>query len=338
MGNVFNGLQKRTQAFTGDKIKQIVFYQVVFHVVGPLAGQWCKILTANVFFPIFVRMETKPITAAIAYDFDGTLAPGNMQEHSFLPKLGIEKGDFWAEANRIATENDMDGILSYMRLMLEKAREKNIPIRREDFVDFGRDITFFPGVEGWFQRINQYALEKRIRLEHHIISSGLREFISGTSIAGHFRNIFASGFKYDTEGVAEWAALAINYTNKTQYLFRINKGIDNSHDNTLINKHLPENEKPVPFSRMIYIGDGETDVPSMKMMKYQGGATVAVYPAGLADPAEREKQLQLCRDLVVQERVDHIAPADYREGSVLDTTIKLLIDRISINAALTSKE
>ncbi len=283
-------------------------------------------------------METKPIIAAIAYDFDGTLAPGNMQEHSFLPKLGIEKADFWAEANRIATENDMDGILSYMRLMLEKAREQDIPIRREDFVNFGRDIAFFPGVSDWFERINRYAFGQGIKLEHHIISSGLREFISGTTIAGHFRNIFASGFKYDAEGVAEWAALAINYTNKTQYLFRINKGIDNSHDNTLINKHLPEEEKPVPFSRMIYIGDGETDVPSMKMMKYQGGATVAVYPEVLAEPEEREKQLTLCRELVEQGRVDYIAPADYREGSTLDTTIKLLIDRIRINAALTRKD
>lgn len=335
---------------TDAKLRKLPVYGRIFPNREPLAGSGCKGLIANHIFPIFVRMETKPIIAAIAYDFDGTLAPGNMQEHSFLPKLGIEKGDFWAEANRIAAENDMDGILSYMRLMLQKANEKNIPIRREDFVEFGRDISFFPGVEAWFDCINRYAEHRGIRLEHHIISSGLREFISGTSIAKHFRNIFASGFKYDANGVAEWAALAINYTNKTQYLFRINKGIDNSHDNTLINKHLPEEEKPVPFSRMIYIGDGETDVPSMKMLKYQGGATIAVYPVDTAGPgetsrtgdspltAEQNKQLQLCRDLLAQDRVDFIAPADYRAGSPLDTTIRLLIDRIRINEALKDQE
>jgi len=274
------------------------------------------------------------IKVAIAYDFDGTLAPGNMQEHSFLPTLGIEKDAFWAEANRIANENDMDGILAYMQLMLQKAREREIPIRREDFVNFGRDIRFFRGVETYFDRINTIALQLGISLEHHIISSGLREFISGTSIAGHFRNIFASGFKYDSNGVAEWAALAINYTNKTQYLFRINKGIDNSHDNTLINKHIPENEKPIPFDRMIYIGDGETDVPAMKMVKYQGGATIAVYSPEFEIVEGKISPRELCEELILHDRVDYIAPADYTEGSPLDRTIKLLIERIRINEEL----
>jgi hypothetical protein len=274
------------------------------------------------------------IRVAIAYDFDGTLAPGNMQEHSFLPKLGIPKEDFWAEANRIAEENDMDGILSYMQLMLQKAKEKNIPIRRDDFVNFGKDIRFFKGVEGYFNRINNYALGHGILLEHHIISSGLREFIAGTSIAGFFRNIFASGFKYDKNGVAEWAALAINYTNKTQYLFRINKGIDNSFDNNLINKHIPEAEKPVPFSRMIYIGDGETDVPAMKMVKYQGGATVAVYSPDVIPVSGQKTPKELCQELIKHDRVDYIAPADYSAGSKLDRTVKLLIDRIRIEEEL----
>ena len=279
-------------------------------------------------------LNQKFVSVAIAYDFDGTLAPGNMQEHSFLPTLDIEKEAFWAEANRIATENDMDGILAYMQLMLKKAREKNISIKREDFMHFGRDIRFFNGVEAYFERINAYALSLGIKLEHHIISSGLREFIAGTSIARHFRNIFASGFKYDSDGVAEWAALAINYTNKTQYLFRINKGIDNSHDNALINKHIPENEKPIPFNRMIYIGDGETDVPAMKMLKYQGGATIAVYSPEFEVIKGRKTPRQLCEELIAHDRVDYIAPANYTEGSMLDRTIKLLIERIRINEDL----
>lgn len=278
---------------------------------------------------------TKPlIRAAIAYDFDGTLVPGNMQEHSFIPKLGIAKETFWAEANKMARDHDMDEILAYMQLMLRKSEEKGIPIHRKDIIGYGRDIRFFPGVETFFDRINTYANEQGVNLDHHIISSGLREFIAGTSIAHHFRNIFASGFKFNQNGVAEWAALAINYTNKTQYLFRINKGIDNAYDNTLINKSMPEENRPMPFSRMIYVGDGETDVPAMKMLKYQGGATIAVYnPKGKAT-RDKPSPRALCEELIKQNRVDYIAPADYSENSPLVKTIKLLIDRIKIEEAL----
>jgi phosphoserine phosphatase len=275
-------------------------------------------------------MSKNPIKAAIAYDFDGTLAPGNMQEHSFLPKLGIPKEAFWEEANRTAREHDMDGILAYMQLMLQKSIEKEIPIRRTDFNNYGSGISFFPGVEKYFDLINTYARDRGIKLEHHIISSGLREFIEGTAIARYFKNIFASGFKYDNNGIAEWAALAINYTNKTQYLFRINKGIDNSWDNDTINRFLPEEMKPVPFARMIYIGDGETDVPAMKMMKYQGGATIAVYnPHSSAKPGEKSQE-EKCHDMISQNRTDFVAPADYSEDGELIRTIKLLIERIRV--------
>ena len=279
-------------------------------------------------------MSDKIIKAAIAYDFDGTLAPGNMQEHSFLPKLGIPKEQFWEEANRIARENDMDGILAYMNLMLQKSIEKEIPIRRADFNNYGSGISFFPGVESYFDLINSYARDRVIELEHHIISSGLREFIEGTAIARYFKNIFASGFKYDNDGIAEWAALAINYTNKTQYLFRINKGIDNSWDNEKINRFLPEEAKPVPFSKMIYIGDGETDVPAMKMLKYQGGATIAVYNPDVKTKPGEKSQEEKCREMILQNRTDYVAPADYSENGELVRTVKLLIDRISTNSML----
>ena len=266
---------------------------------------------------------------AFAYDFDGTLAPGNMQEHKFIPELGIGKHEFWQEANKKAKENDMDEILAYMELMLEKAEERNISIKKESFTDYGKSIKFFNGVETYFDRINKYADERNIILEHHIISSGLREFVKGTVIAKNFRNIFASGFKYNAEGVAEWPALAINYTNKTQYLYRINKGIDNSYDNTLINKFVPYEERPIPFTNMVYIGDGETDVPAMKMIKYQMGTAIAVYnPKNKVLPNGKSLKEQ-CLELIKQNRADYIAPADYSEGSELDIIIKLVIDKIS---------
>lgn len=279
-------------------------------------------------------MTTKPIKIAIAYDFDGTLAPGNMQEHTFFPSMNIPAKDFWTHANLIAKENDMDEILAYMQLSLDEARHRNLPIRRSDFEHYGSGITFFEGVDTYFDRINAFAREKGVELEHYIISSGLREFISGTPIAKYFTNIYASGYRYDANGVAVWPALAINYTNKTQYLFRINKGINNSYDNTLINKYLPEEERPIPFPQMIYIGDGETDVPAMKMIKYQGGIAIAVYNAAVGPTKEKLSPKQSCENLIKQNRANYIAPADYTEGSDLDRVIKLVIEKIRAEVVL----
>lgn len=273
-------------------------------------------------------MAKKLIKVAIAYDFDGTLAPGNMQEHSFIPSLGIDTHSFWTEAKQRAKENDMDEILSYMQLMIQKAESKDLPIRKTDFENYGKEITFFEGVETYFDRINKYANARGIIIEHYIISSGLREFVRGTKIAKYFKGIYASGFKYNASGVATWPALAINYTNKTQYLFRINKGINNSYDNTGINKYMPDIDRPVPFNQMIYIGDGETDVPAMKMIKYQGGKAIAVYNPKIRAKKTKKSPKQICEDLISQNRADFIAPANYSEGSKLDNLIKLIIDKI----------
>ena len=272
---------------------------------------------------------------AIAYDFDGTLAPGNMQEYNFIPDLNMDKGEFWQEANELAKKHDMDEVLAYMHLMLIKAKEKNIPIREEAFMKYGEKITFFEGVETYFERINAYAASKNMHLEHFIISSGLREFVKGTAIAKHFKTIFASGFEYDEHGVACWPALVVNYTNKTQYLFRINKGIYNSYDNTLINKSMPEDERAVPFSNFIYIGDGETDVPAMKMVNLYGGTTIAVYnPATVATPHRPKSSKHICLDLIRQNRADYIAPTNYTEGGELDIMLKKIIDKTAMEQDL----
>lgn len=272
---------------------------------------------------------------AIAYDFDGTLAPGNMQEYNFIPDLNMDKGEFWQEANELAKKHDMDEVLAYMHLMLIKAKEKNIPIREEAFMKYGEKITFFEGVETYFERINAYAASKNMHLEHFIISSGLREFVKGTAIAKHFKTIFASGFEYDKHGVACWPALVVNYTNKTQYLFRINKGIYNSYDNTLINKSMPEDERAVPFSNFIYIGDGETDVPAMKMVNLYGGTTIAVYnPASVATPHRPKSSKDICLDLIRQNRADYIAPTNYTEGGELDIMLKKIIDKTAMEQDL----
>jgi len=279
-------------------------------------------------------MSSRLIKIAIAYDFDGTLAPGNMQEHSFIPRLGLDKDVFWKESNAVAREHDMDDILAYMQLMLKKAADRHIPVTQQALLDHGKEIRFFKGVESFFDLIDRYAATKNVVIEHHIISSGVRDIIKGTTIASHFKNIFASGYVFNNEGVAIWPALAINYTNKTQYLFRINKGIDNSFDNSLINKYVEEDLRPIPFSRMIYLGDGETDVPAMKMIKFKGGTAIAVYDPKKIKENNKPSAKEICEELIKQDRADFIAPADYTPDSKLVKILQVLINRIVEEEAL----
>lgn len=278
-------------------------------------------------------MAKKLQRIAIAYDFDGTLAPGNMQQHSFIPKLGVESNVFWQEVKTIAKENDMNEILAYMLLMLKRANEKNIPITKKAFVVHGKGMQLFPGVSDYFKKINEFARSKGLIIEHYIISSGLRDMLKGTSIYKEFEMVFASAYKYDVNDVAEWPALAIDYTNKTQFLFRINKGIKNSWDNESINKYMPEKERPMPFNRMIYLGDGETDIPAMKMITFQGGKAIAVYNPDQKTKAGK-KAKKITQELVTQGRANYVAAADYSEGSSLYKIIQLCIDSMSAEIEL----
>lgn len=273
-------------------------------------------------------MSKKLIRIAIAYDFDGTLAPGNMQQHSFIPHLGIDSNTFWGEVKTMAKENDMNEILAYMQHMLIRAREKGVPVTKKAFVEYGKGMPLFPGVDEFFSKINEYAKSKDLKIEHYIISSGLRDILKGTSIYREFEMVFASGYKFNENDVAEWPALSIDYTNKTQFLFRINKGIINSWDNESINKYMPEYERHMPFNRMIYIGDGETDIPAMKMITFQGGKAIAVYNPNSKSKAGK-KSKAITQQLVTQGRANYVASADYSEGSSLFKVIQLCIDSIA---------
>ena len=270
----------------------------------------------------------KLVPVAIAYDFDGTLAPGNMQEHSFLPKIGIKAKEFWNMADQLAQENEADSVLTYMNLMLKKASEAGVPIRKEDFREHGKSVKLFKGVQDWFDRIDDYSRGKGIKLEHYIISSGIREMIDGTPIATKFKKIYASSFKYDVNGVAEWPALAINFTTKTQYLFRINKGALEVYDNKRINKCVPPENRPIPFTNMIFIGDGETDIPCFSLVKRLGGHSIAVYkPRAKGARTEAEK-------LITDGRVNFVAPADYSTEREIDTIVKAVLDKITSDSKL----
>ncbi|MEI6846700.1 MAG: HAD family hydrolase [Chlorobiaceae bacterium] len=273
-------------------------------------------------------MAKKYITFAIAYDFDGTLAKGNIQENSFIPDLGIKKSDFWKEVKTLTEEHQIDEILAYMFLLISKAKNHGgIKFDRDSLKRHGKDVSYFDGVEDYFRRINEYARTRHIKLEHYIISSGTKEMIEGTTIARNFKTIYASSFKYDQHDVPEWPAIALNYTTKTQFLFRINKGIDNAWDNSKINTYVPQEERPVPFERIIYIGDGLTDVPAMKLVKDQGGTSIGVYAPKSKKKSEVEKLLD-------EKRVSYVAPANYSEGSELDEIIKAVLDQASAKASI----
>lgn len=263
-------------------------------------------------------MTQKLIPMAIAYDFDGTLAHGNIQENSFLPKLKIEKQDFWKEAQKLSEENDMDGISSYMYLLLKKAELNGVSLTKEIFKKHGETVKYFAGVEEFFDKVNEYAKSKGVDLSHYIISSGNKEMLEGTSIARYFKSIFACSFYFDDNGIAKWPAIVLNYTSKTQFLFRINKGIENCWDNELINDYMADEERPMPFKSIIYIGDGETDVPAMKIVKRQGGHSISVY---------QEEKKDIAKKLLKHNRVNFIAEADYSENSKLYKTIQRIIDK-----------
>lgn len=265
------------------------------------------------------------IPMAICYDFDGTLASGNMQEYGFIKKLGITPKEFWDKANDLAKDQKGDDILTYMKVTIDESRKKNLPITREDFQSYGKDITFFEGVETYFDRINKYANSKGVNLQHFIISSGLKEILEGTSIANRFTEIFASCFLYDETGAAVWPAMALNYTSKTQYIYRINKGCLDVTDTEGVNRHVAVECRPVPLTNILYIGDGNTDIPCMAMLNKSGGHTLAVYKKG-----QKERAANLNRD----GRAHMVAPADYREGKPIDQYIKAVIDKIAADGHL----
>ena len=279
-------------------------------------------------------MEQKDykFTIALIYDFDGTLAAGNMQEYDFIPAVGKSNFEFWNEANHLAEEQDADQILTYMALMIRSAQAKGLSLRREAFQESGKKVELYEGVLEWFDRINKYGEERGVRVLHYINSSGMKEIIEGTPIADKFRKIYACSFLYNVDGIAYWPGVAVNYTNKTQFIFKINKGVESVFDTKQVNQYMEEKERPVPFSRMIYVGDGTTDIPCMKLVKNFGGHSIAVYNP--KDEAKRGEMNTLIRD----NRVNHVCPANYSEGSEMDIVVKAIIDKCDADYKLSLLE
>ena len=267
---------------------------------------------------------TKPIIALL-YDFDKTLCTTDMEDYAFIPTLGYTPAEFWHKANTFGRENRMDGLLAYMYTMIVECRAQGKDLKRDFLVACGRSMELFPGVREWFQRINAFGEQQGVTIEHYVLSSGLKEIIEGSGIAHEVKQIYACEFYYDEAGAACWPKLDVNFTNKTQFVYRINKGILDVARDKELNASMPDDSKRVPFRNMIYIGDGLSDVPCMKMMRAYGGQAIAVY---------QEDNRAGVEDLLSKGRVDFIFPADYRAGMGLDTTVQNIIRKMTITDAL----
>ena len=273
------------------------------------------------------RKEEKPVLA-ICYDFDKTLSPDDMQAQGFIQSVGYDVETFWKKSNGLASGNDMDQNLAYM-LMMQQAAERKKLFTRGELMKCGKEVVLFPGVKDWFKRICTYGEEHGVLVEHYIISSGLKEMIEGTDVAGEFKKIYASSFFYNEKGVAIWPAQVVNYTNKTQFLFRIEKGVLDINDPGVNDSFAPD-EMRVPFRNMVYIGDSDTDVPCMKLVNVNGGYSIGVYNADTKDKTKVYKMMR-------ENRIKYYAPADYSEGKELDILLKAIIDRTAENEALESR-
>ena len=264
---------------------------------------------------------------AICYDFDKTLSPDDMQAQGFIQSLNVDVNEFWRESNMLAKDHDMDNNLSYMYMMATKSYGKQF-LTKEVLAEYGSKVTLYNGVNTWFERIRQFGLKQGVQIEHYIISSGFKEMIEGTEMAknGAFKKIYASAFMFDDKGVAVWPAQAINYTNKTQFLFRIQKGVLDINDPGVNDYILPE-EQRVPFRNMIYIGDSDTDIPCMSLVNINGGHSIGVY-----DPDRKNKDKVY--KMMQHHRIRYYASADYTDGSDLDTVVKQIIQKTAAYEAL----
>ncbi len=274
------------------------------------------------------KKEDKPVVA-ICYDFDKTLSPDDMQAQGYIQSVNYDVKEFWTESNELAENNDMDQNLAYMYKMVTEA-EGNFIFNRDKLAEYGAKVKLFPGVDTWFERIREYGRKNGVIVEHYIISSGLKEMIEGTEMAknGAFERIYASSFYFNDRGVAKWPAQVINYTNKTQFLFRIEKGVLDVNDPG-VNDYFEPDKIRVPFRNMVYIGDSDTDIPCMKLVNTYGGYSIGVYDCETKD---KKKVHRMMND----NRIKYFAPANYTEGSELDALIKKIIDRTVANEMLES--
>ena len=271
-------------------------------------------------------MAKQPIIG-IMYDFDKTLSTTDMQNYDFIPNLGMTPEEFWGSTTEFTNEHGVERILSYMYMMIAKAKEQGIKITRQYLNECGKNIKFYPGVTTWFNRINEYGESKGVKVEHYLVSSGTMEIVEGCAIYPSFTKAWGCEYYYNEQGEPVWPKLAINYTQKTQFYFRISKGVVDVKDDNSVNEKTPD--RRIPYRNIIYMGDGMTDVACMTLVKHNEGTSIAIYP---------EKESDKVRSLYTDGRCNFICRADYTAGSDLEKVIKLIIDKVAMENEIAKRE
>lgn len=257
---------------------------------------------------------------AIMYDWDQTLSPKYMSEFGLIKPFGFDNNtDYWDYCNNVITKKyNMENELAFLYSIVELSNKTKFPLNRKYLNEVGSQIEFYNGVLTWFDRINEFGKKHDVIVEHYIISSGIYEVIEGSRIFPYFKKVFASSFAYDDKGRPFWPAFSINYTNKTQYIFRIKKNlIDDLNNDGAVNSKYRKKDI-IPYSNMIYVGDGLTDIPCMKIIKEYGGHSICLFEEGM--PSENK-----AKKIKREGRVNFIANADYAENSDIDKIIKKII-------------
>jgi len=264
---------------------------------------------------------------AIMYDFDKTLSTSDMQNYSFIPNLGLTPQEFWGKTQEFSEKYGVERILSYMYVMLKLAKDKGIKMTRKYLQSCGENIEFYPGVLTWFKRINSYAEKRGIQVEHYLVSSGTREIVEGCPIYKEFKKVYGCEFFYNQSHEACWPKFVINYTQKTQFYFKISKGVSDAKDDIKVNERLGKHR--VPYRNIIYLGDGMTDVACMTVVKQNGGNAIGVYKDEFKEQAKK---------LYDDERVSFVCKGDYSAGSQIEKVVHLIIDSIALQTEIEKKQ
>ncbi|MFV0626341.1 MAG: haloacid dehalogenase-like hydrolase [Alphaproteobacteria bacterium] len=268
----------------------------------------------------------KKVKIGLIYDFDGTLSTTDMQSYTLIPEFGIKPETFWKNANQWSVDHGADQVTGSMYYIQKTAKEKGIVLTRDFFKKMGENIKYYHGVLDWFDRINKYGKELNLEIEHYIISAGYEEIIAGSAIQQHFKDIFACSYAYDDKDHPVWPARVVNYSIKVQCLSKINKGLKQTQDRA-VNEFTPDNERAIPYPKMIYFGDGATDIPPMKIIKERGGHAIAVYK-----PKSKDKNNAI--KLLNDGRVNFALPADYSENKEIDHVVKTILLKIATEVNL----